>query len=454
MTYYFFYIVFKRKRLIISLTILGIALTALGTYLCTPLYKGTSKIMAHSNVSQEVILFNDLYQQVPKSTNVVPANNFIEVAESQSLARVVVDKFQLDKKKQRKLEEPEDFREYFWSYLRILEDGIKDAVKYPYNLYKQWTTGIYPQKSGPDYRTEAIEEFLEDMTDIDWVSESDIINLTIWAESPADAEGIAKEMTDLVIQKSIALEQNAAGYGYDFSKGEVAKAQGELTSAEQALHQFKQKWNVSKLEKQKEIKLDELDEVERNLISINAELSAKKAKMEEGERQLKEQKRLLTSLNSYESLLDENVSLSVDINALMAKKKEYESAKAQITSELGELVQREKELTQLERTATLKEQLFTQLSSKHDKLAVQRVSNLSGFDLRVIDSPEISENAESDWPYWDLNLEIGIPASILVAIGFAFLLELRNESFWIGEQIEKRLNIPLLGTIHEVKNLK
>jgi uncharacterized protein involved in exopolysaccharide biosynthesis len=129
-------------------------------------------------------------------------------------------------------------------------------------------------------------------------------------------------------------------------------------------------------------------------------------------------------------------------------------ARKQIRAALSDLVGKELELTQLEREAGLKNQLFTKLGSKQDELNVQRVSNLTGIDLRVIDTPKISGTAEPDLPNWDLNLGVGIPASILLAVGFAFLLELWNESFWIGDQIEKRLNIPLLGTIHKVKRVK
>jgi uncharacterized protein involved in exopolysaccharide biosynthesis len=448
--YYFFYVIFKKKWLIILTSILGIALTVWGTLLYTPLYKATSKILVRANVTQEVVLFKDLYQQVPKTSNIIPANNFIELAKSEALARIIVDRFQLDKKLQRKYENPQNFREFIQSYVKEAADRVNDVIQ---DLQSR-ITGESPKESKTDYTAKAVKKFLEDMTDIDYVSESDIINLTIWGESPKEAEDISKELANLVIQNSISSEQNAANYGYNFSQGEVEKAENKLTIAEQNLNRFKQRWDISKIEKQKEIKLTELAEVENNLISVNTELSSKKARMEEGMRQINEQKKKLTSLDSYQNLLNENVSLNVDISALKAKKQEYELARKQIKAALSGLVEKELELTQLEREVDLKNQLFNQLSSKHDELNVQRVSNLSGIDLRIIDTPKISDTAEPDLPNWNLNLGIGIPASVLLAIGFAFLLELSNESFWVGDQIEKRLDIPLLGTIHEVKGVE
>ncbi len=424
----------------------------MGTYFSTPLYKATSKIMVKSNIAQEVVLFNDFYRQVPRSSNIIPANNFIKIAESEIVARTIVDKYRMDKELQRKSEDPKETREYFWFLIEKTKDGIKDVLKYPYDLYKKWFKGEISQETPPDYRARAIKKFLDEMTDIELVAESDIINLTVWAESPKEAEAISKELANQVIQRSIEMEQSVAGYGYNFSRAELDKARNELSRMEGKLYEFKQKWDLSKIDKQKEIKLNELDEVERNLIAISADLSAKKARSEEGLRQVSDQKKRLTSLDSYQSLLNERVSLTVDINALTAKKEEYEAAKKQIKATLNGLVNREQDMIKLEREVELKKQLFNQLSSKHDELDIQRVSNLIGIDLRVIDTPEISESAEANWPDWYVNMGIAIPVSIVLSVVFAFMLELLSNLVWSSEQLEAGLNIPVLGTIREVEN--
>jgi len=448
---YFFYILFKRKWLIIILAILGIFGTALGTYLCTYQYKAISKIVVRSNVSQEVTLFPDLYRQVPRSSNVIPANNFIEIANSHAAARAIVEKFELDKRLKKQFEEPDNFREYVWSYYEKLKDWLKEIKNYPSDLYEKLTTGKYPEKKEKAWEARALKKFLEDTIEINVVADSDIINLTIWGESPKEAEAMANELTNFVVQRSISLEQNVAAYGYNFSKEELGKARKELAFAEEELNQYKQKWDISKIEMQKEIALSELDEMERKLVLVNSDLSSKRAKIDEIRKQLEEQKKRLTSLDSYQNLLKEQVSLTVDISGLTAQKEQLESDKGRIAATLRKLVEKELELVRLEREMKLKEEHYTKLGTKHNELDVQRVSKLTGIDLRVVDTPKLSENVEYDYPDWELNLLIGIPASIILAFGIAFLLELMNESFWTGDQIKKKLNIPLLGTIHEVK---
>ena len=445
--YYFLYVLFKRKWLIISTSIFSMIAIILGLYLTTPLYKGTSKILVRSNVSQEVMLFNDLYSRPSTIRNTMPANNFVEVATSSTIGREIVDQFSLDEKLKNKMENPEGFRQCFWSSLEHGKDYIKAAIKYPYNLYQKYVTGEVPVEEEKDYKSMAIKKFTKDMTAICLVPESDVINLTIWDDSPKEAEAIVKVLTELIIKQSVSMEQNAAGHGYEFAKNELAKARNELAVAEEQVQAFKKKWNISKIETQKEIKLSELDMVEKELISINAEIFSLKAKLAEGKKQLAQQKKSLSSLQAHRDLLNNMILFEVEISAFLAQKRHYEVTNAIIRNELSALVEKELELKQLKREARLKEDLFDKLGKKHDELNVQSISNFGGFNLRIIDTPELCETVKADYPIWDVGLGVGIPASIILAIILAFLLELQNESFWIGSQVENKLGIRLLGSI-------
>ena len=53
----FVHILWKRKWLILAVTVIGTVLTAAGTYLSTPLYKATTKIMVKVNANQDVLLY-------------------------------------------------------------------------------------------------------------------------------------------------------------------------------------------------------------------------------------------------------------------------------------------------------------------------------------------------------------------------------------------------------------
>ncbi|MEW6079433.1 MAG: Wzz/FepE/Etk N-terminal domain-containing protein [Thermodesulfobacteriota bacterium] len=445
--YYFYYVLFKRKWLIIITSIIGIIGTTIGLYYCTPLYKASSKIVVRSNVSQELILFRDLYTQPASVTNTIPANNFIEIATSHNVARNIVKQFQLDEKLRRKREEPEDFREYTMYVLRGTKDFGEQCVKVPYKWIKYLFTGEYEPEAEKDYVSMAVNNFIEDMTEIDLVPESDTIILTIWDESPQEAEAIVKALTNQIIEQSVSMEQNAAGYGFNFTREELDKVKIQLAQAEDEVQAFKEKWHISDIETQKGIKLSELDTVEKKLITITAELASQESKLESGKRELNEQKQSLTSIQAYQDLQKSIILLKVDIDALRAEKAHYLTVGATVKEEIRDLERKGLELRRLEREAQLKEDLFNQLGKKHDELKVQSVSNLGGLDLRVIDTPKLGKNIEADYPMWDYGLGAGIPGSILLAILLAFFLELLNESFWIGDQVENKLGIRLLGSI-------
>jgi len=445
--YYFYYVLFKRKWLIITASIIGIIGTVIGLYLCTPLYKATAKIVVRANVSQELILFHDLYRQPASITNTIPANNFIEIATSHTVARKIVDQFDLDEKLKRQRENPEDLREYVMYVFRQTKAISKRIIKFPYKLLKALVTWDYPAEKEKDYVSLAIKKFTEEMTEIDLVPNSDTINLTIWDESPEQAEAIVKALTNLIIEQSVDMEQNAAGYGYNFTREELEKARIQLTQAEEMVQAFKTKWHISDIDTQQSIKLGELDTVEKKLISTNAGLISLTSKLESVKRQINEQKKSLISMEAYQDLLHNSVLLQVDIEAYKAEKTFYEEVQARLKNEISELVGLRLDLKRLEREVGLKEDLFEQLGKKQDELKVQSVSNLGGLDLRVIDIPELRKNIEENYPMWDIGLGVGIPSSILLAILLAFFLELMNESFWIGDQVENKLGIPLLGSI-------
>ncbi len=445
--YYFYYVIFKRKWLIINIFILGMITTVLGLYLITPLYKGSSKLLVRSNISQEVILFNDLYSHSATMSKTIPANNFIEIATSHVIARIMVEKFKLDQKLKDKIEHPENFREEVKAFIEKAMDKLKYAVKYPYNLYQEHATGQFPPEEKKDYTSRAIKKFMEDITEIELVQESDIIYLAIWDESPQKCEAMVKTLTKLVIEQSVAMEQDAAGYGYEFAKKEMVKARDELVMAEQQAQEFKNKWGISNIEIQKEIKLNELDMVEKELISINSMLHSFKAKLSEGKKQLSQQKKSLGSLQAHRDLQNESIRLEVEISAFEAQKKHYKGTETRIRKEIRSLVDKEAELNRFMREVGMKKDLFDQLGKKYGELNIQSVSNLGGFDLRVIDMPELRNDMKPHYPVWNLGLGLGVTASMILSLILAFFLELQNESFWIGNQVENKLGIPLLGSI-------
>jgi len=424
----------KRKWTIIILSALGVFITVAATYLMAPLYKASSKILVQSAETQEMVIFDDLQRPVFRAKNVIPANNIIELATSEAFARTMVDEFRLDKELRRQREAPEGFREEFWVSVRKLKKSLKRAVKSPYVFYLRKKGRPIPPESEPNYRQQAIRTFMDEVAEIELVADSDVMKITIWWVVPGPTEAMARRLSELVIREFVKLEQTAANSTYEFCRAELEKARKELSEAEGRLHRFKEAAGIRDYERQNQALLDQLHDTQMRLHNTVAELAGAKARLAAWRKELEEQKGKLSSLDSYQNLLQEQISLTVDVDALAAKKAEHEQAVRDFGRELEDFANNEPELRRLERNLALKEKLYVQLGQRHDELAVQKVSDLSAFNIRVIDTPELPADAEPPWPDWMMNLCIGIPLSLLIACGIAFLRHLWEEPFWVEFQ--------------------
>ena len=431
LTTYLLRFLWKRKWTIIILSVIGAFITVAATYLMTPLYKASSKILVKSAETQEVVIFDDLQRPVFKAKNVIPANNIIQLATSEAFARTIVDEFHLDEELRRQREAPDGFREDFWVSVRKLKKSLKRAVKSPYVFYLRKRGLPVPPDSKPNYRQQAIRTFMEDVAEIELVADSDVVKLTIWWVAPGPTEAMAIRLSSLVIQEFVKLEQTAANSTYEFCRDELEKARKDLATAERELHDFKESVGIRHFESQKQALLEQIQDTEMRLNNTTAELAGAKAKLAAWRKELDEQKGKLSSLDAYQNLLQEQIMLTVNVEALAAKKSEHQVAVADVEKRLKDIVGFEPDLRRFERGLALKEKLYVQLAQRHDELAVQRVSDLSSFNIRVIDTPELPENVEAPWPDWMLNLCIGIPLTVMIAVGVALLRHLWEEPFWI-----------------------
>lgn len=438
LTSYVLAFLWRRKWMILIISALGIGCTGFGTYVCIPEYKASVKILVKSGTDQKIAIFDTMQRPMLRGMNIIPANNVIEIATSETYGRSIVDEFGLAEVLRKRQEEPADFRETFWSDVTKAKKALKRAIKYPYTLYLKKVKGLQPKTKPTNYRRKAIRKFMGGMTDIELVAESDVIKLSVWWADPVESATMVRRLAEMVVEGFVAQQQAEARLGHDFSQREFLEAEAALKDAEEALHDFREQSGIQGLERQKELYIDQMHEAERNLMQTEAELASKRARLEEGQRQVDEQNRKLSSLGQYQALLDDSITLTVDIESLQAKRARYEEARAAAEQSLKQLSGVESGLRRLEREVSLRESLFVKLAQKRDELAIQGASRLSEFDLWVIDEPEITANIGADWPDWMLNLAIGIPGSIALALGLALLVHLWSDPFWArGDPVER-----------------
>jgi len=511
MSHQFFVVLFRRKWVIIATFLVILGGVCAYTYIEYPLYKGTAKILVHRNPKQQLILFRDMVTPAQPDIRISPAKNLIEISRSQGIGQRVVSQFGLDARLTKRSQSPEATRDIIWYWINAFLD-------IPIRLGE--LVGLLPE-SKPNYQQRAIEQLLESRLDITLISETELVNLSIWEESPHLASSITNTLALLLIEKTINMNQLKASTAYVFTREQVENAAEELDRMEQLLANFKSREQLVALAREKQLKLDRLDalqgehdaiaadedrlrarlaEVQKELLSAPPEILAStvtahnplitelksslyraetesasrqsemrkshpeiaglQARIEKNTQQVKAEKEKIvqsetTILNPlHQDLTAQVVKLQAEIEGFSAKRQALREQLAALKEELLALPEKEVMLNKLDRQVKTQEALFLNLKNKLEELEVQQVNRLSEFDITVVDEAYLPDDASPDWPDWELNLLIGIPSGLLLALLLAFFVDYWDESYTSYQRLARDIEIPVLGSVPESRNHK
>jgi uncharacterized protein involved in exopolysaccharide biosynthesis len=276
MLYQFFLVLFRRKWMLIITFMVLVGGVCAYTYIEYPLYKATVKIMVRQNPKQQLILFRNLETPAQRDIRILPARNLIEISRSQEIAQKIVSLYGLDARLARRNQSPETEREYIWYWINAI---INSPIRFGEIL------GLFPE-SEPNYEQNAIDLLLDNRLDISLVAETEIINLSIWEESPKLASDIANTLAELLIQKTTALDQLKASSAYVFTKDQVEIAGQELERMEKSLIGFRNREQIIALSQEKQLKLKRLDILEAEFAKIVAQEEELRAQLVEVQNRL------------------------------------------------------------------------------------------------------------------------------------------------------------------------
>ena len=282
--YHILYVIFRMKWTLITLCVISFILILFFTYLKTPTYKATAKILIRPRPQQQLILFRDLATPGREFVRINPAENLIQILTSQEIAQEVVKKLGLDETLRKKREEPEELRD-------IIKRSILKTITYPIALAQNLGN---LEKDPPDYFADAVEELIEDAEDIRLQQDTNVIDLSIWEETPRLSSDIANYMAQLLAERSTQLEQTNAKEAYSFTKQQLQAAERALKESEDELLKFRKENEIISLREEKKAKLDELHMVEGQYINVKTQLSAAQAKLKEFRIEIFGQKQLLS----------------------------------------------------------------------------------------------------------------------------------------------------------------
>jgi len=425
--YNILYPVFQYKWIAFFVFIGVLSVILFLTYLITPTYKATAKILVRQNPKQQLTLFEDITTPGQVNPRLNLANNIIAMAQSYEIAKRIVREFRLDERLRKKIEEPEELRDIIKSYM-------VNAIKYPITFLKKY--GLLESKP-TDYMAEAIEEFLEDTLDVEPVEDTETINLTIWEESPSLATRIANTMANMIVERAVELDRGQTRIVYQFTKDRLLPAEAKYQKSLSALERFKEKWHIISFEEEKSLKLNNLEGLRREFVDTLVTIEDRKRGLEEVNERIAVQSSRLDSLQIYNELMVKKTELETEIQSLQGRKEELERNIKNLETELADIVKRENEFIRLEQQKNLDENLYLALKDKLTQFEVQKATQLSEFDIRIFDTAYVSDYADPDWPNLEIFLPLALFVSLFTSLGFAFLINYFDGSVKTTDEVEE-----------------
>jgi capsular exopolysaccharide synthesis family protein len=147
-----------------------------------------------------------------------------------------------------------------------------------------------------------------------------------------------------------------------------------------------------------------------------------------------------------EALIEQMVTLSVDISSLEARRIAQEQMTEKINSEMLGLPLIEQEHAALQREIESRVQTLSMLKQKYEEAKIKRDSKES--DIKILELAELPTQPLSSKKF--SSIFIGFLVGLILGIALAFLFEYLDQSLKHVSQVEKVLELPLLGLVPSI----
>lgn len=501
------HVLFKWKWLIVIAFVTTFTGIIGGTYIVTPRWKATTKLLVQQNPRLQPVIFDDLVQPGQLNPRVRPAANLVEILTGRKMAADVNEAFRLDERLRKRATDPEKTRDQIKYWLGKIVSDYPKAVLIMLGL---------AEEEERDYEAAAIKDFMDEWVDVAAAEDSDVISIGVWGESPELATEISRFMSERVAAETLALTAANISTTYKFAKAQMPAVAEKLRAAEDELGDFRREQSITVLEDEMRIKMARLDKVEADLaqVEVNKKENVERIRELKGRLDEQESKIIEAGFIAGNSLIvnmkTSIAGLEAELSSILTEKKESHpdvirlrkkitSSKDSLRDEIRRIVDSETEITSpiyqdlVEKliTAEIDEFLFSvrwvslgdtkenienslmALSDKKIELArlfrrvevLERLAKdfelqleelhlleqaaINEIAIRVIDPGYVPPGAEPRWPRLDVAAAVGFIFSLIFALMLPFVLEFWSDSpraSEVGELLEK----PVIGEVFRV----
>ena len=457
----FLFIIFKRKKIIITFFLLVVGIVTVGSFIMPVIYRAESKILLEKEISTEkALLFRMNFPQSYEKYDFVNAE--MEIIKSYPVVSNVVKTFELD------LLEQED---------ESLSDEEKKFAK-------------------------AINKFKENI-EVENPKNSNIINISYESKNPELAAEVVNKFLEIYI--SYRADISSESEGYKFLEEQMLIADKKLRELEQSQADFKEEKEIGSPEAQREILLTRLADYEKISTTVRTNRIGKEAKLKVIKEQIKEgynisipstessdspsrekyiaklkgelldmeiqREQLLQKFTpQYEEIvnLDNQITATkakieneikqivqmeeTSIRALAAEERVLNRSINKYKNELGEFAQTEYEYKQISRGIDDNLEIYSMLLKQREEARISMAKLEKGVKIKIV-SPAVTPR-EAVRPKKLLNIALAIFLGIFGGLGVAFFIEYFDHTINTPEDLEKYTAISVLGSVREIEYQK
>ncbi|MDY6970928.1 MAG: Wzz/FepE/Etk N-terminal domain-containing protein [Thermodesulfobacteriota bacterium] len=434
---HFVYVVFYRKIIVMISFVVMLGLLLFAIYLITPRYEATVKILVDQNPAQQPFPYKDLVYQPEQGLRSNKAMEVVEISKSRDIAENLVRKHGLDSRYEKRRTNPESTRDMILLYFIKL-------LKTP----KEWLVQLgWLDPSQENYFADAVDEFMEETLSVELIEDVGIVNITIAEQTPELSTIIANEMAALLINKIMTLFRTESNSAFEFNEKQISIVEDRYSKSLEAMHRFKEEWNVISLNDEKILKLERLEELKGQLSFLQADLSEKSARYKEIEKEISKQSERLDSLAIYNEMKEQSISVRTDLSGLREREKSLLKSVRDLENQLKDLIKRENDLIRLEQSANSDKDVYITLKEKQSKLRVQKDSEVNEFDLKIVETAYLPPEADPDWPKPVLLAPVVLFLSITFSLGMALFVEYWSDSLIKISDIEEGLGLQVIAVV-------
>ncbi len=444
----------RRKWIVIIIFIAAVVSAALASQFMTPIYEATTSIMVQDkNASMGQLSFLEGAGVVSKNVN----QNYVEVLKSRTLALRAAE--MMGRHYDPNSAELAAFRNSIAIQLVSGTDAIRIKVQSP------------DRNEARDIANTLVEAFIEHNQEVN-TEEARSARFFIEDQLKGVEADLRKAEDELRSfkekEKVVAPSEEGKAILTRLTELEKAKAETTVTmnEAQRQLDEYRKKLKAEQpttvasttisnnpLFSQYKVRLADLETqlviTEQQYTSDHPRVAAIKAEIASVRAQMdKEVERIVSSETmaanpNYQTMLGQTIRLEVDIAAQQAKQKALDSQIGQVEKSLTTLPDKEVKLTRLMRNQSVLESVFLLLKNKYEEYKITEAVKASG--VQRLDEAITPQSPVK--PRKKMNVAIAGFLGLFVGVGMVFMLEFLDTTLKTAEDIERYMELPVLGRI-------